>query len=172
MQSRAPLLSRADRDRLQEFITLHETQLADQREALARLSARVQSVRVVDVNDIPEDIVTMYSQVRLRDLDTQRSFIITVALPEAKEAAPLAGVYPFEMLLGSRVGQEIEWGRPGHQHRIRIEEILFQPESSARRLSKRRPKKRSQVRDARVHNRFVGSDGQVRTTQVDGSMTR
>jgi regulator of nucleoside diphosphate kinase len=149
------MLSRADRNRLQEFIALHEAQLAEQREALARLSARLQSVRVMDVDDVPEDMVTMYSQIRLRDLDTQRSFIMTVALPESKDTALLTRAYPFEALLGARVGEDIVWGRLGRQHRVRVEEILFQPESSARQVRARRPKKRSQVPDVRAHNRYV-----------------
>src|SRR5690242_3859795 len=104
VKSRAALLNRADHDRLSQFITLHEAQIADEREALARLSARVQSVRVVEADEVPHDMVTMYSQVRLRDLDTQRSFIITAALPEVKPTALLARAYPLVALLGSRVG--------------------------------------------------------------------
>ncbi len=137
MQSRASVLSRADRDRLLQFITLHEAQIADEREALARLSARVKSMHVVEADEVPHDMVTMYSQIRLRDLDTQRSFIITATLPEVKPTVLLARAYPLGALLGARVGDEIVWGRGDRQHRVRVEEVLFQPESSARQLRAR-----------------------------------
>ena len=156
MQARASVLSRADRDRLLEFIASHEAQIADEREALARLSAHVKAARVVEVNEVPHDMVTMYSQVRLRDLDTQRSFIITAALPQAKPTGLLARAYPLGALLGSRAGDEIVWGKADRQHRVRIEEVLSQPESLARQLRARGARKRSHVRDCGGRNRFVG----------------
>jgi len=157
VQSRASVLSRADRDRLLQFITLHEAQIADEREALARLSARVESMHVVDADKVPHDMVTMYSQVRLCDLDTERSFIITAALPEVKPTALLARAYPMGALLGSRVGDEIVWRSADRQHRVRVEEVLFQPESSARRSRARSVGKRLHVRESGVRNRFVRS---------------
>ena len=69
---------------------------------------------------------------------TGRLYVTTVTLPmegKSTRAASLLRAYPRVALLGARVGDDIVWRSAGRLRRARIEQILFQPESSARRAS-------------------------------------
>jgi regulator of nucleoside diphosphate kinase len=116
---------------------VHEARLAREAEALALLTERVESGQIVDEADVPPDLVTMYSQVRLQDSDSGRFYVTTVALPPHREPNNhelLSRAYPAAALLGARVGGEIVWRSGGDLHRARIAELLFQPNSPARHL--------------------------------------
>jgi len=125
----------ADQDRLRQFISAHQTRVAREADALAQLSAKVEEGEVVSADEVPGDIVTIYSQIRVQDVDSGRSWVSTVALPAESDfhgANTLLNAYPAVELVGARVGDEFEWRSAGRQRRARVEEILFQPEASER----------------------------------------
>lgn len=129
-------LNREDRDRIRRFISLNEARLAREEEALAILSTRLERGDLLETLEFPPDVVTLDTQVRLRDADSGRLYVTTVTLPrEGKSlgAASLLRAYPRIALLGARVGDDVVWRSAGRLRRARIEEILFQPESAARR---------------------------------------
>jgi regulator of nucleoside diphosphate kinase len=133
------LLNRNDRDRVRRFISLHEARLAREEEALALLSARLDRGLLVDSADCPADVVTMHSQVRLRDADSGRLYVTTVALPRGGRAcgsASLLRTYPRIALLGARVGDDIVWRAGGRLRRARIEQIIARPEPPVRASSR------------------------------------
>ncbi len=77
----------------------------------------------------------MNSQATVRDLDTGEVQRIRVVFPGA--AAPRTGAIsvlaPVGLaLLGTRAGDEISWEMPGGARRLRVEGILYQPESAGR----------------------------------------
>ena len=114
---------------------MHEARLAREAEALALLNARVESAQIVDAEDVPPDLVTMYSQVRLQDADSGRFYVTTVALPpEESRGGSLSRAYPSAALLGARVGDEIMWRSAGRLHCARIGELLFQPNAPNRQV--------------------------------------
>jgi hypothetical protein len=80
------LLNREDRDRVRRFISLHEARLAREEEALALLSARLERGRLVESVDFPDDVVTLDSQVRMRDADSGRLYVIAARLPQTRTA--------------------------------------------------------------------------------------
>lgn len=129
------LLSRQDRDRIRRFISLHEARLAREEEALALLSAKLDRGHLIEAEDFPSDVVTLNSQVRLRDAETGRLHVMTVTLPP--EGSSRGGVsflrtYPRIALLGARVGDDVVWRSAGRLRRARVEQLLYQPESQAR----------------------------------------
>jgi regulator of nucleoside diphosphate kinase len=123
------LFTAQDQERLRQFISVHEARLAREAEALARLNARAESGQIVDADEVPPDLVTMYSQVRLQDIDSGRFYVTTVALPLERQPieGSLSRAHPAAALLGARVGDEIVWRSAGRLHRARIAELLFQP---------------------------------------------
>ena len=124
-----------DQDRLRRFISTQQARLAREAKDLARLSARAEHGSIVSPNEVPSDLVTMYSQIRVQDANTGRSCVTTVALPSEHEihgADSLLRTYPAVELLGARVGDELAWSSAGREHRVRVEEILFQPGPAAR----------------------------------------
>jgi regulator of nucleoside diphosphate kinase len=134
------LINREDRDRVRRFILLNEARLAREEEALALMSARLERGRLVEAGDFPANVVTLHSQVRMRDADSGRAYATTVSLPrdgEVGTGASLLRAYAKIALLGACVGDVIVWRSAGRLRRARIEQILFQPEASARRQSPR-----------------------------------
>ena len=134
------LINREDRDRVRRFILLNEARLAREEEALALMSARLERGRLMEAGDFPANVVTLHSRVRMRDADSGRSYVTTVSLPrggEAASGASLLRAYAKIALLGASVGDDIVWRSSGRLRRARIEQILFQPEASARRRSPR-----------------------------------
>jgi len=88
---------------------------------------------IVDPKKIPADIITMNSRVKLLDLKSGEEKIYTLVFPhdaEPKEnrisiLAPIGTA-----LLGYRVGDIITWEVPGGTRRLKVVEILYQPEAA------------------------------------------
>lgn len=134
------LINREDRDRVRRFILLNEARLAREEEALALMSARLERGCLMEAGEFPDNVVTLHSQVRMRDADSGRTYVTTVSLPrdgEVGSGASLLRAYAKIALLGACVGDDIVWRSAGRLRRARIEQILFQPESSTRRETPR-----------------------------------
>jgi regulator of nucleoside diphosphate kinase len=99
------------------------------------MSARAERGHLIEGDDVPDDVVTMHSKVRMRDVDSGRVYVTTVTLPAGRGTcvgSSLLRAYPKIALLGARVGDDIVWRFAGRLRHARIEQLLFQPESSAR----------------------------------------
>jgi regulator of nucleoside diphosphate kinase len=89
---------------------------------------------VVAAREVPPDVVTMYSQLLLQDLDTGERHKLALCYPA--DAEPAAGFVSVlspvgSSLLGLRVGSVARWLTPaGQEKRAQILAILFQPEAS------------------------------------------
>ena len=100
--------------------------------ALSRLAGELARARLVSPDDLPADVVTMGSVVKVRDMDTKECMQLTVSWPE--DANPHEGcinvLAPLGMaLLGARVGDDIKWPVPAGARRLRIEAVIFQSKS-------------------------------------------
>jgi regulator of nucleoside diphosphate kinase len=104
------------------------------REHLQLLDDELARAHVVPGSEIPADVVTMNSELALRDLDTGEEMVFTVVFPTQANAdqhrisvlAPLGTA-----VLGYRAGDSIEWVVPGRTRRVRIENVLYQPEAAS-----------------------------------------
>ncbi len=127
-------ISEIDRKRLGNLIEL----VRDQRERtnlsyVNKLEDELEFAEVVAPEDIPPDVVTMRSKVRLKDLDSKEESVYSIVFPTEANAdegkisvlAPLATA-----LLGYRRGATVEFQAPGRVRRLQIVEILYQPESA------------------------------------------
>jgi regulator of nucleoside diphosphate kinase len=75
----------------------------------------------------------MNSKARLRDLETNEEMIYTLVFPEDAnvEEDKISVVAPIgTAMLGQRVGDEFEWEVPAGTVRLRVEELLYQPEAA------------------------------------------
>ena len=83
---------------------------------------------------VPSDVVTMYTQVQLADLASERKYRLTLCYPA--DADPAAGLVSVlspvgASLLGLRVGAVASWRQPdGEEGAARVQGVLFQPEAS------------------------------------------
>ena len=89
---------------------------------------------VIPPRMIPDDVVTMYSQVEVRDLKTGRQQNLTLCYPH--DAEPERGfvsvLSPVGLgLLGKRTGDTARWRTPaGNECEAKVVSILFQPEAT------------------------------------------
>ncbi len=93
----------------------------------------IHSARIVEPHEIPGDIVTMNSIVKISFLYTNRTVKFQIVYPDKADVkenrisifSPVATA-----LIGYRVSDEIEWIVPSGLTRIRIDEIIYQPEAA------------------------------------------
>jgi regulator of nucleoside diphosphate kinase len=89
---------------------------------------------IVPSREVSPDVVTMYSQVIVRDCETGEPRKLTVCYPA--DAEPASGFVSVlspvgASLIGQRVGAVARWQTPdGEAHRAEIEAVLFQPEAT------------------------------------------
>ncbi|HEX6178391.1 MAG TPA: nucleoside diphosphate kinase regulator [Thermoanaerobaculia bacterium] len=127
------VITREDKKRLQRVLPRIGTEYAG-REDLTLLAEEIERATEVEPSAVPPDVITLNSTVRVTDLENGGSMNYTVVMPgEANyEAGKISVLAPLgTALLGYRVGDEIEWEVPRGLRRLRIEEVLFQPEASA-----------------------------------------
>ena len=99
-----------------------------------RVDAILDTAELVPPHAVSPDVVTMYSQVELADLETGRRYKLTVCYPA--DAEPAEGFVSVlspagTSLLGLRVGAVARWRGPtGEQRAAKLIALLFQPEAS------------------------------------------
>lgn len=129
MSPRVIYITEADMRRLMPLIESAKTS----RDDLRGLRAELLQARVVAPRDVPPDVVTMNSKVRLRDLKSGEEGTYTLVFPDQAniEQGRISVVAPIgTAMLGHRVGDEFEWQVPAGAVSLRVEEVLYQPEAA------------------------------------------
>jgi regulator of nucleoside diphosphate kinase len=125
------VITAADFDRLRGLMDSPRYR-STQAPLLMALREELDRGRVVPAQAVPTDVVTMHSQVRVRDLKTQESETYTLVYPEQADINEnkLSVLAPLGMaLLGTHVRQIVKFDAPAGPRRLRIERILYQPEA-------------------------------------------
>lgn len=125
------IISDPDRRRLEAIIEAARIDARDREDSLAALEAELDRAEVVPADEVPPDVVTMRSVVRLRDLDSGEAEEYALVYPAEADMAQnrISVLAPIgTAILGYRVGDVIEWPVPAGLRRLRVEEVLFQPE--------------------------------------------
>jgi regulator of nucleoside diphosphate kinase len=131
--TRTIAITRFDKQRLTHLLEGISRDQNPDREDLWRLEQEIALAEVIASTQAPPDLVTMNSKVRLTDLDTGENQTYTLVFPheaDYKEGrisilAPLGTA-----LLGYRVQDVVEWRMPAKTRRLRIDEVLYQPEAA------------------------------------------
>ena len=100
-------------------------------ESVDRLERHLDDADVLPARHIGPDVVTMNSEVRVRDLDTHEAIVFRVVFPRAADstAGRISVLAPLGMaVLGRRVGEAVAWETPGGVRRLRLDRVLYQPE--------------------------------------------
>lgn len=91
------------------------------------------AVVIVDPATTPNDVITMRSQVKLRNLNSQSLLECTLVYPteRALEEGRISVLAPLgAAMLGYKLGDTFEVELPKGPTEYQVEEILYQPESS------------------------------------------
>ena len=130
MPGRAIYLTSQDRDRLKALAQRTEDK---DRGDLAGLMYELSRAVIVPAAEIPGDVITMNSRVRLMDLQDGSVLEYTVVYPgEANfSEGKISIVAPIgAAMIGYKVGDEIEWEVPAGRRHFRVEAVLYQPEAA------------------------------------------
>jgi regulator of nucleoside diphosphate kinase len=135
-------VTRPDFERLAALLDGWWAPDAKTRPLLERLEAELERARVVDSRDIEPGCITIGSKVALRDLRTGRLSVHALVWPNewSRSELTLSVLSPMGIaVLGYREGDEFEYEAPGGPRRLRVERVLFQPESALAPAAATRP---------------------------------
>lgn len=108
--------------------------LARSRNVSETLAEVLDDADIVAPAEIPADVVTMYTRITIQEMPDGEPRTMTLCYPPDADAASgfVSVLSPIgTALLGRRVGEETQWTTPtGAVQRLRIVEVLFQPEAS------------------------------------------
>jgi regulator of nucleoside diphosphate kinase len=131
MKNRAILMSDADHQRLEGLIESARHDASLREDYLDALEGELKRAQVVPQAEVPPEVITMNSVVRLRDLDTDELEEYELVYPADADMAHsrISVLAPVgTAILGYRLGDVIEWPVPAGLRRLRVEEVLYQPE--------------------------------------------
>ena len=135
MEYRDIYITEFDLNRLSELLEVGLTFRGSKSESghLDGLKEELDRAHIVLPKDIPSDTVTMNSRVRLSDVSKAGELVYTLVFPRDADAATgrISVLAPVgTAILGCRVGDIIEWQVPAGKRKLKIEEILYQPEAA------------------------------------------
>ena len=128
------VITQDDMARLRELVRHGRAASRRDQDHLAELDHELDRADIIGAEELSPDVVTMHSTVRVLDLDTGARRIYTLVFPgeadiEKQRISVLAPIGT--ALIGYRAGDHVEWLTPGGTKRLRIEDVLFQPEAAA-----------------------------------------
>jgi regulator of nucleoside diphosphate kinase len=133
MLDREIVVTEFDQSRLRSLLKGTRQWSARDRIHVDRLESELDRAHVVAPVDVPPDVVTMNSEIVVRDMDSNEELTFAVVFPSDADVnrqkisilAPIGTA-----VLGYRAGDMIEWNVPGRRRRLRIERVVFQPEAA------------------------------------------
>jgi regulator of nucleoside diphosphate kinase len=119
------VVTRSDLERLRAILGSPGKSARDT-EHLLDLSAELDRAQVVPEDEMPADVITLQSRVRVRDRETGMASNYTLVSPAQADVSSghVSVVAPLgTALLGYREGDEVEWQMPGGVRRLWIERV-------------------------------------------------
>jgi len=120
--------------RLQRLV--ESSRVFRQRDAkhLDDLEQELERAAIMKAGEVPSDVVTMNSRVKVKDLNSGRITTYQIVFPREADIARnrISVLAPIGTgLLGYSAGTTIEWQVPSGMRRFRILEVEYQPETAA-----------------------------------------
>lgn len=91
-----------------------------------KLEMEIKSAKIVPGKEMPEDVVSINTNVQVRDIETENEFAFDLVSPgEAKiKNNKFSALSDIGLaLIGYRVGEEVHWEMPDGLKRFRIEQV-------------------------------------------------
>lgn len=131
-ENRHIYITETDMQRLRALLGFQNIQNNTHKKLLHNLKVELDRAIVVAPEDIPNDIVTMNSQILVTDLDNGETVVCSLVFPgnadfEKNKISILAPVGT--ALIGCRVKDVLDFEVPSGRARLRIDALLYQPEA-------------------------------------------
>ena len=124
-------LTEKDYHRLHHLVQVQR--IANGQQAVEALCKELKRAQVVPSEEIPQDVITMNSRVRLKEMKSAAEMEITIVYPKdadlaSRKVSVLAPVGT--AVLGCKVGDEVKWPVAKGAMTYKVEEIIYQPEAA------------------------------------------
>ena len=133
LQTGTIYVTEPDYRRLTGLIEITRDRNGVDREYVNTLEAELERAEIVDPKRIPANVITMRSKVRLKDLVSGESKVYSLVFPtEANfSEGKISVLAPIgTAILGYKLGDSIEWPVPSGLRKLKVDEILYQPEAA------------------------------------------
>jgi regulator of nucleoside diphosphate kinase len=133
MANRIIYITDNDMRRLRELIIVAREFGKEDERYLLELENELNRGKIVKSQDVPSNVITMNSEVYLRDLNTKEEITYRLVFPYRADASKgrISILAPIgTALLGYSVGDIIEWKVPAGIAKLKVEKILYQPEAA------------------------------------------
>jgi regulator of nucleoside diphosphate kinase len=132
MESQKIVITKSDFDNLERLVSSLRGVRGHDTHHIEALEQELEKAIIVDTADVPRDVVTMNSRVRVRDLKTRVDFVWSIVFPQAASAEGnrVSVLAPIGTALGYRAGDTIVWQVPSGTRQLRILEVEYQPEAA------------------------------------------
>lgn len=131
MARRPITITAEDHQKLRNLLVSNVVRTVHGSDRLDELQAELSRATIVPEDEMPTDVVTMNSTVSLRDMVTGEVETYTLVYPSDADIAndKLSVLAPIgTAILGYRVGDTFRWRVPKGWRRLKVEEVLYQPE--------------------------------------------
>lgn len=127
------IISEKDALRLRECMHHFRVSSNTYTKEINNLTKELNRAEIVDSANMPDNVVTMHSVVKLKYLETDKIIEMEIVYPDEADIkknkisifAPIATA-----LLGYKKGDVINWEIPSGKVKIMIDDIIYQPEAA------------------------------------------
>lgn len=133
MATRKLYITQFDKSRLEELLDVAEGFGGPSRKDIRSLAEELKKGEIVSPREVPADVVTMNSRVVLCDLDTAEEMTYTLVFPKDAniDKGAISVLAPVgTAILGYAKGDVVDWPVPGGMRRLRIVDVVYQPEAA------------------------------------------
>jgi regulator of nucleoside diphosphate kinase len=126
-------ITEPDYQRLNGLIEFTRERNGVDREYLNKLEGELDRAEIVDPKEIPSDVITMRSKVRLKDLVSGEANTYSLVFPTEADFSEgkISILAPIgTAILGYKRGDTIEWPVPSGLRRLKVDEVIYQPEAA------------------------------------------
>lgn len=127
------IITEFDLKRLKAILESPAFHAGRDKEHLIELGKELEKAVVVKPEEVPPDVVTMNSKVRVRDMQSGEEKDYTLVFPHQADVTKdkISVLAPIgTALLGYRAGDTIELAVPDGTRVLKVESVLYQPEAS------------------------------------------
>jgi regulator of nucleoside diphosphate kinase len=132
-QNETILITEPDFERIESLIESCRSLWRQDLHQLDTLEEELDKAKIVKPADIPPNVVTMNSRVRVKDITAGREFVCQIVFPKDADSelnrisilAPIGTA-----LLGYRSGSTVKWQMPSGKRRLKVLSVEYQPEAA------------------------------------------
>jgi len=133
LKTRKIIITQPDYSRLRRIIASSRDLLPMDGEHLDALERELEGAVITGSVEVPREVVTMNSRVRVLDLNSERELAYQIVFPGEADVfrKRISVLAPIGMaLLGHAAGEIVEWEVPSGTRHLLILEVEYQPEAA------------------------------------------